>query len=497
MAMAPTPAFSSPAVLKLRRLRFPSQRCGGGWRRIRRVAAFLCGVSFLSPLAGTAAPALRNVLFIISDDLKASTLSVYGDDRCVAPNVDALAERSLAFDRAYCQGTWCQPSRQSFMHSRYLGDRGPTLGEHLIAHGFHSARVGKIFHMRVPGDIIEGTHGADVPETWIERFNCSGPEAHTPGLYRLLNQNIETRRMEGRQSTRMPHRMFVSVEGDGDGSEQPDWKAAEKTVDLLRQRADEPERPFFIATGFVRPHYPSVAPAAFFRLHPHEDIPIPHVPEGDHDDIPEIARRGTTSENSGIARYPDNIRRMWADYYATITFMDEQLGKVLDELERLGLRDSTLVVFTSDHGYHLGEHHFWQKSKFHEEVTRVPLLISAPGFAVGRTASFAELVDVYPTICDLVGVPVPETVQGESLRPILEDPAASARDDAFSLERRSGHFLRNDRWAYMRYIDGTAELYDMEADPGQFTNLAGVPDHAEIEAALRRRLEERAAVAVP
>ncbi|MEM6915258.1 MAG: sulfatase, partial [Verrucomicrobiota bacterium] len=419
-------------------------------------------------ISANAESEIRNVLFLVSDDLKASVLGCYGDEVCSTPHIDALAAKSMVFDRAYCQGTWCAPSRESFMHSRYVGDRGPTLGKHLIDHGFYSARVGKIFHMRVPGDIIDGTDGHDVANTWTEKFNCQGQEAHTPGLYRLLNQNIETRELENRQSTQMPFRMFASVESDGDGSEQPDWKAAEKTIELLEKQG-KGEKPFFLATGFVRPHYPSVAPASYFEDYPISKIDAPDVPENDWDDIPKISTSGSHSEFFGIDQYPDNIKQMWSDYYATVTFLDDQIGKVMDALDRLGLRDSTLVIFTSDHGYHLGEHHFWQKSRFHEEVTRVPLLVSAPGFEAGRTMSLAELTDIYPTACDLLGVDIPKKVQGESLRPVLMDPSAAVREAAFSVNRKTGHFLRTDQWAYMKYKDGSEELYDMENDPDQFT----------------------------
>lgn len=438
---------------------------------------------------------IKNVLFLIADDLKASVLGCYGDEVCATPHIDALAGESMVFERAYCQGTWCAPSRESLMHSRYAGDRGPTLGKYLIDNGFYSARVGKIFHMRVPGDIIAGTDGQDVIHTWTERFNCQGREAHTPGLYRLLNQNIETRALENRQSTKMPFRMFASVEADGDGSAQPDWKAAEKTVELLRKHGKS-ERPFFIATGFVRPHYPSVAPAVYFEDYPISKIKAPHVPEGDWDDMPKVATTGSTSQSFGIDQYPDNIKQMWSDYYATVTFMDMQLGKVMAELDRQGLRDTTLVIFTSDHGYHLGEHHFWQKSRFHEEVTRVPFLVSAPGFETGRTMSLVELMDIYPTACDLLGLEIPATVQGQSLRPVLQDPGAAVREAAFSLDRRKGQSIRTERWAYMRYKDGSEELYDMVADPGQFANLAGSVEVAGRKAELEKMLKEKVALAV-
>jgi len=462
---------------------------------MKRTFALFALFFFSSAVSSLAEQPIRNVLFLIADDLKASVLGCYGDEICKTPNIDALAAGAMVFERSYCQGLACHPSRQSFMHSRYQGNRGPTLGQHLISEGFYSARVGKIFHMRVPGDIIDGTNGNDIPETWTERFNCTGQEAHTPGLYRLLNKNIETRAPENRQSTRMPFRMFASVESDGDGSEQPDWKAAEKTVELLKKHGKS-EKPFFIATGFVRPHYPSVAPASYFDDYPYEEMPIPEVPEGDLDDVPKLGKTGTTSQGVGIAQYPDNIRKMWADYYATVTFMDEQLGKVLAELDRQGLRDSTLVIFTSDHGYHLGEHHLWQKMNFKEEVTRVPLLVSAPGFESGRTMALTELMDLYPTICDLVGVSTPETVQGKSLRAVLADPAASVREAAFSVSAGKGHFVRTADWAYMRYRDDTEELYDMKLDPGQFTNLASDPKRAQEKEKLFEILQRKKATAV-
>ena len=338
---------------------------------------------------------IKNVLLIISDDLKASSLGCYGNKICKTPNLDRLAANGMVFERAYCQGTWCAPSRLSFMHSRYEGSEGENMGSYFRSQGMHSARVGKIYHMRVPGDIIAGTDGQDIPSTWDEKFNTKGLEAHTPGNYACLNRNIFTDKPENRESTGMAHRMFVSVDYDGDGSDQPDWKAAEKTVELLKKHKD---KPFFIATGFVRPHYPSVAPSKYFAKYPFQKMALPKVPENDLDDIPRVGLARMTSHKSGIVKWPDNQRRMWAAYYATVTYMDEQLGKILDELERLKLRSSTAIVFISDHGYHLGEHNFWQKSNLHEEVTRVPVIISAPGLKPGRTQSLAELVDIYPTL---------------------------------------------------------------------------------------------------
>jgi iduronate 2-sulfatase len=431
--------------------------------------------------------AIRNVLFFVSDDLKASVLGCYGDPVCRTPNIDRLASEGVVFERAYCQGVWCAPSRVSFMFSRYQGEGTVNLGQHFRENGWYSARVGKIYHMRVPGDIIAGTNGNDVESSWTERFNSQGNEAHTPGKYACLNLNIFTEALEGRQSTRMPHRMFVTVRYEGDGSDQPDHKSATKAVELLRKHGKEK---FFLAVGLVRPHYPMVAPQQFFDPYPWEKIALPESAEGDLDDIPKAGLAGTRNDKNSIGKYPDNQKRMWTGYYASVAFMDAQVGRILDELERLKLRDSTAIVFCSDHGYHLGEHGFWQKSNLHEEVTRVPLIISVPGLKPGRSKSLAELVDIYPTLSQLAGLPVPDEVQGKSLVPVLNDLSATVRDGALSLNR--GHYsLRTDDWAYMKYKDDSVELYNMKSDPNQFTNLAENPHHAAARKTMSAALSER------
>ncbi len=437
-------------------------------------------------------PAIRNVLFIISDDLKASVLGCYGDKVCKTPNIDKLAKQGMVFDHTYCQGTSCRPSRLSFMFGRHqvngknAAQQYTNMGEHFKKHGWYSARVGKIYHMRVPGDIIPGTHGDDIPSSWTERYNSAGQEAHTPGDYACLNLNIFTTELEGRQSTRMPHRMFVSVKYKGDGSDQPDHKTATKTIELLREHKD---KPFFLAAGFVRPHYPMVAPVQYFKPYPFKKMTLPHVPENDLADIPPLGITNSRSAKNGIDKYPDNQRRMWSAYYATVTFMDEQVGRIMDELERLGLRDSTAIVFTSDHGYHLGEHTFWQKTNLHEEVIRVPLIISAPGMKPGRSKSITELVDIYPTLAQLAGLKIPGSVQGKSLVPILRDPTAKVKEHAIAFNR--GHALRSERWAYMRYTDKTEELYDMKDDPGQYHNLARGNEHGAVLKAMRSALDAK------
>lgn len=372
------------------------------------------------------------------------------------------------------------------MYSQYQGKGDVNLGEHLIKNGWHTARVGKIYHMRVPGDIIAGTNGEDVASTWTQRFNSQGKEAHTPGDYACLNLNIFTRELKGRQSTRMPHRMFVTVTYKGDGADQPDHKTATKVIKLLQERSAHPDKPFFLAAGFVRPHYPMVTPEQYVEPYPWQKNPLPKVVNNDLADIPKLGLAGTRSATNPIGKYPDNQKRMWSGYYAAVTFMDEQVGRILDELDRLGLRDSTAVIFTSDHGYHLGEHTFWQKSNLHEEVTRVPLIISVPGKQSGRSRSIVELVDVFPTVAELVGVEPPQGLDGVSLASILDKPDSVVKEGARSFHR--GQSYRTTRWAYMRYTDGSEELYDMRNDPNQFHNLASAPEHAQVKQTLSQQL---------
>ena len=411
---------------------------------------------------------ITNVLFLISDDLKASVLGCYGNKVCKTKNIDRLAKRGVVFEKAYCQGTWCSPSRTSFMHSRYKGSADLNLGKLFKDNSYYSARAGKIYHMRVPGDIIDGTDGLDVASSWTEKFNSRGLEGHTPGDYACLNLNVFTKDLEGRQSTRMPHRMFVTVSYDGDGSDQPDHKTASKVIDLMRKHKNEP---FFLAAGFVRPHYPMVQPKQYFDEYPYDEMELPNQFPNDLNDIPKLGLAKTRSATNKIGDFPDNQKRMWSAYYASTQFMDDQVGRILDELEDLGLDEKTVVVFTSDHGYHLGEHTFWQKSNLHEEVTKVPLIISAPGIKASRSESIVELVDLMPTLAELCDIEIPKGLHGESLVPVLKNPSVRVKDGALSFNN-SGTSYRIKNWSYVRYKDGKEEMYDMAKDPQQFINLA-------------------------
>ena len=224
-----------------------------------------------------------------------------------------------------------------------------------------------------------------------------------------------------------------------------------------------------------------------------EKMKIPPMIKGDLDDIPPAAYGNM---GHGLNETEEGGRGMWQAYYASVSFMDEQLGKVLDELERQGLSDSTAIFFTTDHGYHLGEHGFWQKSNLHEEVTRVPLMIRAPGLKPGRTDSLAELVDLYPTCTDLLGLPEAKGIVGKSLAPILKNPESTVRDTALSLHneghvKKKGAGIRSSEWTYMNFGDNGEVLYDMVKDPHQYTNVIDDPKYAATVRTARLQLENR------
>lgn len=446
-------------------------------------ALFLAVLFGLSGVASAADEKPMNVVFIISDDLTAESLGCVGNPQCKTPNIDRLAGAGTRFTRAYCQFPVCGASRASLMSGRYaqvvgvtgngaagnfeknMGDR-PSMAEHFKNNGYYSARVSKIYHMRVPGDITAGVDGPDHAESWTERFNCQGPEWMSEGRKEMLTN--ERLRFEPETHYGLGFgTAFYVVEGTTDGAEQADIKASKKACELLREHADEP---FFLAVGLVRPHVPLVAPEEFFEDYPAEAMELMERIGNDWDDIPK-AGISRNSEATGLADDAKKQRVLRA-YYASVAFMDAQVGKILDTLDELNLRENTIVVFTSDHGYHLGEHDFWQKMSLHDESTRVPLIISVPGKKAAVSDSLVELIDLFPTLSDLAGLSIPRHCQGESLVPVLDDANATVKDAAYCL-RSKGHMLRTDRWAYIRYPDGSEELYDMKNDPKQFRNLAG------------------------
>lgn len=441
-----------------------------------------------------------NVLFIISDDLTATALSCYGNAICQTPHIDRLASEGTRFTRAYCQGTYCGPSRASFMSGYYphatgvfgytsprpaIGDRA-TWAEHFKDAGYHTTRISKIFHMGVPGGIEvggdgrdhNGGDGADDPASWSEKFNSPGPEWKAAGVGETLEGNPDGKKPVVGGNT------FVVVEAEGDDLVHSDGKTAAKAVELIErharsQTASVEAQPLFLAVGFVRPHVPFVAPKSYFKpFLPYDKLPLPPKVEGDWDDIPKAGINYKTSVNMKM-----DIRRQKkavGGYYASVAYVDAQVGKVMAALRRAGMEDDTIVIFTSDHGYHLGEHDFWAKVSLHDESALVPLIIRVPGKKPAVCHSLTELLDLYPTVSSLCGLPVPDRLQGADISPMLDDPAHTVRTAAFSVApTRDGFLLREDHWAYIQYGEDAArgiELYDMLQDPQQFHNLAEVPE---------------------
>ena len=427
-----------------------------------------------------------NVLFIISDDLTATALSCYGNKVCQTPNIDRLASQGTRFTKAYCQGTYCGPSRASFMSGYYphaikmlgYGSPRPAIGEratwaqHFKNNGYYTARVSKIFHMGVPGGIEKGTDGADDPASWTERFNSAGPEWKALGDGETLENNAD-----GRKPGPVGGNTFVVVEADGNDLVHSDGKTAAKAVELIKQHKD---KPFFLGVGFVRPHVPFVAPRKDYTgFLPYSKIQLPPKLKDDWADIPKAGINYKTSKNMKM-----DVRRQKkavGGYYASVAFMDRMVGQVLDGLKETGLDEKTIVIFTSDHGYHLGEHDFWAKVSLHDESAAVPLIIRMPGKKPAVCHSLVELLDLYPSLSNLCGLKVPERLQGKDISKMMTDPTKEVRSAAFSVNGK-GFLLREENWAYIAYGkdgQGGEELFDMKQDPKQFTNLAKDPQYGQ------------------
>lgn len=464
-----------------------------GPMKFRFLPFALLTLVFAAPPADAADDERPNVLFIISDDLTATALSCYGNEICKTPNIDRLAASGTRFTRAYCQATYCGPSRASFLSGYYphatevfgyvsprpkIGDRA-TWPQHFKNAGYHTARVSKIYHMGVPGGVETGApgknyDGADDPASWSERHNTPGPEWKAKGDGETLQKNPEGKRPVVGGNT------FVVVEADGGDDVHADGKAATKAVELLHTFKERDE-PFWLGVGFVRPHVPFVAPRPYFEpFLPYEKLELPPKIPGDWDDIPKDGINYCTSKNLQL-----DIRRQKkavGGYYASVRYLDAQVGRVLDALRDTGLAKNTIVIFTSDHGFHLGEHDFWAKVSLRDESAGIPMIIKVPGREPAVCDSFVELIDLYPTTARLCSLDVPERIQGKDLTPLLTDPEATVRDTAFcAAPMRRGFLLRETDWAYIQYGETAAngiELFDMRADPKQYTNLANHPDQA-------------------
>jgi uncharacterized sulfatase len=447
-------------------------------------------------------PARMNVLLIVSDDLTNNALGCFGGPR-TTPNIDALAQRGVRFDRAYCQFPLCNPSRASFMtglrpdtlrvyeNATQFRRNAPdvqSLPQTFRKAGYTVARVGKIFHCGVPGQI--GTEGLDDPSSWERTVNPRGRDKDDEDkIFSLI------------PGERGPARFGATLSwlaAEGADAEQTDGKTAVEVAKLLRQYAD---RPFFLACGFFRPHTPYVAPKPYLDLHPLNVISLPVVPADHRLRGPAPAFGSSKQEQDAMT---DDLRRSAIQAYrASASFMDAQVGIVLRALDELQLSGRTIVVFISDHGYHLGEHGLWQKMSLFENSARVPLIIYDPRtLGNGRhSCRTVELVDLHATLADLCGLPAPKT-DGTSLKPLLDQPDRIWDRPAFTQVLRSGptntgdstkrfswlmgRRVRTERYGYTEWDGGKkgVQLYDYEADPGELVNLADEPALASVRAQL-------------
>ncbi|MGC9347399.1 MAG: sulfatase [Anaerolineae bacterium] len=452
-----------------------------------------------------------NVLFVVVDDLRPQ-LNCYGVDWILSPNIDELAARGMVFERAYCQQAVCAPSRASVLSGCRPATTGIydlqtplrsvmpdvlTLPLHFKQNGHTTVSIGKVYH-----------HAKDDLEAWSsEPFRSQGD---WKGRGYLTDEAIEAiaqtdAEMAAQGSSRRglgPAYEAAEVEDDG----YHDGKDALAAIDALQDLVGE-DQPFFLALGFHKPHLPFNAPKRYWDMYEPEALPLapnPFEPEG----VTEFSLTdfGELRGYFGIPKegdIPDDLaRNLIHGYAACVTYMDAQLGKVIDELDRLGVREDTIIILWGDHGWKLGEHASWCKHTNFEIDARAPMLISVPGKTSGeRTAALVEFVDMYPTLCELCGLRVPEHCEGLSLVPLLDDPDRAWKSAAFSqYPRRGGEVMgttmRTDRYRYTQWEDAASgevlarELYDHAEDPHENVNAALNPAYAEVveelEAKLRR-----------
>jgi iduronate 2-sulfatase len=424
-----------------------------------------------------------NVLFFVSDDLNVD-IGCYGHPQVKTPNVDKLRERGLVFERAYSQYPLCNPSRNSFLTGLYPGTSGNlsnsqnireavpevvTLPQLFRSAGYRSITSGKIFHQKDPRSW-----------TQISNVRTGGllPTDKEPAFY-LEGWNDEGKsRGAGRKlvDDTVPWFEWRSVT---EGEEfLKDGRTAGATINRIDELAEDGV-PFFLATGFSRPHDPYFAPKRFFDLYPLESLTLPTTPD-DASAIPDHAFYNVFKKAFDSMNEQDKREAMRA-YYAGISYMDEQLGLVLDHAEKKGLLDNTIIVFMGDHGYQVGEKNYFNKGLLFERSCRAPLIIVAPGMktAGGSCARIVEFVDLLPTLTDLCGLENPEGLDGTSLVPMLGNPDAACEELAFTY-CNADRSVRDPRFRYIVWQGGGQALYDHNKDPGEHYNLAENPEYGPV-----------------
>lgn len=456
-----------------------------------------------------------NVLLICVDDLK-PVLGCYGDKTAKSPHIDRLAARSVMFERAYCNQAVCAPSRNSLL----TGLRPQTLGIYDLAtnfrksrpqavtlpqlfqqHGWRTEGLGKIFH--VGHGNTEDPVSWSVPHWKANVVAYALPQSKAPsGLTR------EEALFANKPAKDLPKGAAFEA-ADVPDNTYPDGALADEAIRRLQAAKLKPEQPFFLAVGFVKPHLPFVAPQKYWDLYDRAAFQLAEIreaPTGAPAYAPQYG--GELRQYSGIpdnGAVPDDLQRtLIHGYHAAISYMDAQLGRVLDELDRQGFAHNTIIVLWGDHGWHLGDHGMWCKHTNYEQATRIPLLVAAPGAKAGtRTTALAETVDIYPTLCELAGVSCPQNLDGRSFAATLRDPSAATKDHTIHVYPRTaanktpviGRAIRTSRhrlveWKKIGAATATAdlELYDYDADPLETKNLAS--QQPEVVAALQALLAQ-------
>jgi arylsulfatase A-like enzyme len=439
------------------------------WGLAALLASFLFLPAGTCP-AGAAEPANRpNVLFLAIDDLNDWVGVLDGYPGVKTPNLDRLARRGVLFTRAYCAAPACNPSRAALMCGIRPSTSGVyhnsqpwrpampdavTLAQYFMANGYRVEGGGKIFHGAYPD-----------PASWHHYVKRSG------------DPMPRKRPLNGIPNT--AHFDWGPVQAAD--KDMGDDKIAHWACDFLSKEHD---KPFFLAAGMFRPHLPWYVPPKYFKEYPLDKIVLPKVPDDDLDDIPPLGKR--------IARPEGDHRKVLAShnwekavqgYLASITFSDRCIGMILDALDRSQYARNTLIVLWSDHGWHLGEKHHWRKFALWEEATRVPLIFVVPGVtkANQRCERTVNLMDIYPTLVELCGLEEKKGLEGVSLVPLLRDPRARWDRPSVTTHGRNNHSVRDERWRYIRYSDGTEELYDHDKDPMEWVNVASRPENAEVK----------------
>ena len=452
--------------------------------------------SLTAPMIKAAPAPRRNVLFIASDDLS-NRLHCYGHPVVQSPNFDRLARAGVRFDRSYCQFPLCNPSRSSLMtgmapdttkvlnngtHFRKALPDVVTLPQLFQKAGYYVARAGKIYHYGNPGQI--GTSGLDDAPSWQEVVNPAGVD-------HLSEEPLATRYTPERRNLGDTIAFHASSAKD---DEHTDHLVAETIISMMEKHRGEP---WFLGAGFYKPHCPWIVPTKYFDLYPLSRVQAPPFDESEMGIAPKWAYFTDPSNwNMTVAQRRDAIRA----YYASISFLDAQIGRLLDALERLKLAQNTTIVFWADHGYSLGEHGQWMKQTLFEPVARVPLFIAGAGVgARGRGClRTTEHLDIYPTVAELCGLTPPANLQGRSLVPLLSNPDAPRDAPAVTQVHRvanekavNGYSIRTERYRYTAWNQSAEgdELYDYETDPRELRNLAADPDSEPLKRKLSADLD--------